>query len=131
MAIAFGSGVLYDTYGGVESSCATQGYAAVRSNVTAVSNSVLIISIAPAKSVQYLDSAVPDIGTDHWLLCDPVIFRAGRGARDGVISGFEREQLRKQVVSAHFSPVMIHVGRVSLVPRLLPMPKWGGAWVRG
>ena len=46
----------YDTYGG---SCATQRWAAMNSSVTAVSISLCMISIAPAKSVQCLDSARP------------------------------------------------------------------------
>ena len=44
----------------------------MNNSVTAVSTSAGMISIAPAKSVQCLDSAVPDIGADHGLLYDPV-----------------------------------------------------------
>lgn len=48
----------------------------MNNSVTAVSISAGMISIAPAKSVQCLDSAVPDIGADHVLLYDPVSIRA-------------------------------------------------------
>ena len=59
----------HDTYR--TGSCATQRWAAMNNSVTAVSSTADMINIAPAKSVQCLDSTVPDIGADHVLLYDP------------------------------------------------------------